>query len=153
MTNQDHRPACNCYDCNKQKEAYNCLKQFYLSLHNTTTKPAIDTPVLNEKAYGTHTTANPSAINLDPYRLETLALEAISRFFTNTHQRLLGNMTLDAVVDNCFNLPEVVAYIDATSSRDSKAKLVSTVGWTPMAKKYIKERISYEIRKFINSGK
>ena len=125
MTNQDPHPACNCYDCNPQKQ----------------------------EAYGTHTTANQSKINLEPYRLECVALEAVERFFTNTHQRILGNMTLDAISDNCFNLPEVVAYIDATSWRDSKVTLVSTVGWTPIAKKYIRERISYEIRKFINNGK
>lgn len=105
------------------------------------------------EVFGTHTTTNQSKINLEPYRLETLALEAISSFFTNTHQRILGNMTLDAIADSCFNLPEVVAYIDATSSQASKVKLVSTVGWTPLAKKYIRERISYEIRKIINNGK
>ena len=111
------------------------------------------------EAYGTHTTANQSKINLEPYRLEVLALEAISSFFTDTHQRILGNMTLDAVVDSCFNLPEVVAYMAAAAEQDS-ARVASTavaknpkVGWRFLANKYIRGRISYEIREFINNGK
>ena len=135
MATRVHHVACNCMNCNPEKAASAAIAGYHVEV------------------FGTHTTANQSKINLEPYRLETLALEAISSFFTNTHQRILGNMTLDAVVDNCFNLPEVVAYIDATSWRDSKVTLVSTVGWTPIAKKYIRERISYEIRKFINNGK
>ena len=135
MATRVHHIACNCMNCNPEKAASAAIAGYHVEV------------------FGTHTTANQSKINLEPYRLEGVALEAISSFFTNTHQRILGNMTLDAIADSCFNLPEVVAYIDATSSRDSKAKLVSTVGWTPMAKKYIRERISYEIRKFINSGK
>ena len=135
MATRVHHIACNCMNCNPEKAASAAIAGYHVEV------------------FGTHTTANQSKINLEPYRLEGVALEAISSFFTNTHQRILGNMTLDAIADSCFNLPEVVAYIDATSSRDSKAKLVSTVGWTPRAKKYIKERISYEIRKFINSGK
>ena len=136
MATRVHHVACNCMNCNPEKAASAAIAGYHVEV------------------FGTHTTANPSAINLEPYRLEGVALEAISSFFTNTHQRILGNMTLDAIADSCFNLPEVVAYIDATSSRDSiRVRGIPKVGWTSIANKYIRERISYEIRKFINNGK
>ena len=141
MATRVHHVACNCMNCNPEKAASAAIAGYHVEV------------------FGTHTTANQSKINLEPYRLEQLAFTAISSFFSVTHPKLLGNMTLDAIADTCFNLPEVVAYVAAAAEQDS-SRVASTavaknpkVGWRFLANKYIRGRISYELRGFINSSK